>query len=265
MNSLDNFTRLHTRNLSYSYGKKSILSELSVTIPDGKITALIGPNGSGKSTLLKNLARVLWPCSGSVMLDGKQIHQTSTKAVARQIALLPQGPQTPDELTVETLVGYGRYPYKSAFASLNHEDRQIITEAIETTGLSEYATCNINQLSGGQRQRAWIAMAIAQKTDILLLDEPTTFLDLSHQIEVLELLLKLNKQGATIVTVLHDLNQACRCADHLLVMNNGLIEAQGPPDDVMTEALLEDVFNVACRVIRDPVSDTPLCVPLKGF
>lgn len=256
-------TVLTTRNLTLAYDHAIIIHELNVEIPTHQITALIGSNGCGKSTLLKGLARLLKPQRGTVYLDGVAIAKRSTKEVAKRLGLLPQSPTAPEGLTVRELVAQGRYPHQSWHQQWSETDEHFTEQALALTGLAEMSDRPLDSLSGGQRQRAWIAMALAQNTEILLLDEPTTFLDLAHQIEVLDLLYDLNQtQGRTIVMVLHDLNQACRYADYLLAMQQGQIYAQGHPAAVMTEEMVQDVFGLESRIIRDPVAGTPMCVPI---
>lgn len=256
-------TALSTRKLTLAYDRTTIIRDLHVEIPAQQITALVGANGCGKSTLLKGLARLLKPQSGMVYLDGTAIFKLSTKAVAKQLGLLPQSPIAPEGLTVRELVAQGRYPHQSWLQQWSKEDEQFTEQALAITGMAELSDRPLDSLSGGQRQRAWIAMALAQNTEILLLDEPTTFLDLAHQIEVLDLLYDLNQlQGRTIVMVLHDLNQACRYADYLVVMRQGHIYAQGSPKQVMTEEMVQQVFGLDCRIIADPVVGTPMCVPM---
>ncbi|MBD2438443.1 ABC transporter ATP-binding protein [Nostoc sp. FACHB-110] len=258
---------LSTKNLSLAYDGVSIIHSLNLAIPAGKVSALVGANGCGKSTLLRGLARLLKPYGGTVYLDGQSIFNLATKEVAQQLGILPQSPVAPEGLTVRDLVAQGRYPYQNWLQQWSGKDERIVKQALLTTDLLELADRGLDTLSGGQRQRAWIAMALAQDTDILLLDEPTTFLDLSHQIEVLDLLYELNQhQGRTIVMVLHDLNQACRYADYLVAVKKGKIYTAGDPNQVMTEEMVLDVFGLECRVIPDPVVGTPMCVPigLKG-
>jgi iron complex transport system ATP-binding protein len=253
---------LHADQLSLAYDGVSIIEQLNFEAPPGKITALVGPNGCGKSTLLRGLARLLKPKSGTVCLDGKAIHSLPTKQVAQQIGLLPQSPVAPSGLTVYELVAQGRYPHQSWFQQWSEEDARCTQEALEITNLTALADRPLDTLSGGQRQRAWIAMALAQETEILLLDEPTTFLDLAYQLEVLDLLHDLNMRGRTIIMVLHDLNQACRYAHHIVAMRSGKIVAQGAPQEVMTCELLKEVFQLNCQIVSDPISGTPLCVPI---
>jgi iron complex transport system ATP-binding protein len=255
---------LATQNLSLAYESKTIIKDLTLTIPTGQVTALVGANGCGKSTLLRGLARLLKPTQGIVYLDGKSIAQRATKAVAQQLGLLPQSPTAPEGLTVRELVAQGRYPYQNWRQQWSSQDESFVRQALETTHLTELSDRPLDTLSGGQRQRAWIAMALAQDTEILLLDEPTTFLDLAHQVEVLDLLYHLNQQqGRTIVMVLHDLNQACRYADYLVAVRDGKIFAADAPQAVVTEAFVQAVFNLDCRIITDPIAGTPMCIPIS--
>ncbi len=257
-------TVLTTRKLTLAYDRTPIIQALNVDIPARQMTALVGSNGCGKSTLLKGLARLLKPKSGTVYLDGVAIAKRSTKDVAKRLGLLPQSPVAPEGLTVRELVAQGRYPHQSWLQQWSETDEYFTEQALAITGMTEIGDRPLDSLSGGQRQRAWIAMALSQNTEILLLDEPTTFLDLAHQIEVLDLLYDLNRtQGRTIVMVLHDLNQACRYADYLIAMQQGQIYAQGHPDEVMTEAMVKDVFGLESRIVRDPVTGTPLCIPIS--
>lgn len=254
---------LTTRKLTLAYDQTIIIEELDLAIPMGKITALVGPNGCGKSTLLKGLGRLIKPRSGVVYLDGQSIAQQSTKAIARQLGLLPQSPVAPEGLTVRELAAQGRYPYQNWLQQWSKADELAVEQALAITEMIELGNRSLETLSGGQRQRAWIAMTLAQDTDILLLDEPTTFLDLAHQIEVLDLLYELNQtQGRTIVMVLHDLNHACRYADYLIAMQDSSIYTQGAPTEVMTERMMRDVFGIDSRIINDPVAGTPLCIPM---
>lgn len=256
--------RLETKNLTLSYGRTPIINDLYLGIPAEKITTLVGPNGCGKSTLLRGLARLLKPQRGVVYLDGSDISKRSTKAVAKRLGILPQSAIAPEGLTVQDLVAQGRYPYQNWFQQWSQEDETMVSWALELSGMTEFAERPLDQLSGGQRQRAWAAMALAQNTEILLLDEPTTFLDLAHQIEILDLLTELNKtQSRTIVMVLHDLNQAARYADHLVVIQQGEIYDQGTPEHVMTETMVSQVFGVNSRIVPDPVLGTPMCIPLS--
>ncbi|MFF2483886.1 ABC transporter ATP-binding protein [Paenibacillus sp. NPDC058071] len=254
--------RLTTSNLDIAYDDRLIVQNLNVAIPQGKITALVGSNGSGKSTILKTMARLMNPAKGSVLLDGKSIHKQSTKEVAKQLAILPQNPTAPDGLTVSELVAYGRFPYQKGFGSMSKEDRQIVQWAIDATGMAEFAERPVDQLSGGQRQRAWIAMALAQETDILFLDEPTTFLDMAHQLEVLQLLQKLNElNNRTIVMVVHDLNHATRYAHHMIAIKKGTVVGEGSPVEVTTPEIIREVFNIEADIVPDPRTGVPLCLP----
>lgn len=255
---------LTTRNLTLAYENTTIVRDLTLAIPAGQITVLVGANGCGKSTLLRGLARLLKPTQGAVYLDGRSIAQRSTKSVAQQLGLLPQSPVAPEGLTVRDLVSQGRYPYQNWLQQWSSQDEKYVQQALEITDLVELGDRPLDTLSGGQRQRAWIAMTLAQNTQILLLDEPTTFLDLAHQIEVLDLLHDLNQQqGRTIVIVLHDLNQACRYADHLIAIKAGQIFAAGQPKAVITEDTVKEVFNLQCRVYPDPITGTPMCIPIS--
>ena len=255
--------RLSTRKLALAYDGVPIIKSLDLEIPIEKITTLVGPNGCGKSTLLRGLARLLKPRAGGVYLDSADIFKLSTKALAKRLGILPQGPVAPEGLTVRDLVAQGRYPYQNWLQQWSKDDEYFVEKALATTGMIQLAERSLDTLSGGQRQRAWIAMALAQDTPILLLDEPTTFLDLAHQVEVLDLLFELNRsEGRTIVMVLHDLNQACRYADYLVAMRQGQIVDQGVPEQVMTEAMVREVFELECRIVPDPVVGTPMCVPI---
>ncbi|MFD0961052.1 ABC transporter ATP-binding protein [Paenibacillus chungangensis] len=254
--------RLQTSGLDIGYDDRMIVQDLNVAIPQGKITALVGANGSGKSTILKTMARIINPAKGSVLLDGRSIHKQSTKEVAKQLAILPQNPTAPDGLTVAELVSYGRFPYQKGFGSMSKEDRKVVQWAIEATGMTEFADRAVDQLSGGQRQRAWIAMALAQETDILFLDEPTTFLDMAHQLEVLHLLQKLNEiNNRTVVMVVHDLNHATRYAHHMVAIKSGTVKAEGSPIEVVTPETMREVFNIEADIVPDPRTGVPLCLP----
>ncbi|OPH59471.1 iron-dicitrate transporter ATP-binding subunit [Paenibacillus ferrarius] len=256
--------RLVADKLNISYGEHLIVENLNLSIPTGKITALVGANGSGKSTILKSMARIMKPQRGTVLLDGKSIHSQSTKEVAKQLAILPQNPIAPEGLTVAELVGYGRFPHQRAMGSLSKEDNQIIEWAIEVTGLMPFADRPVDQLSGGQRQRAWIAMALAQQTDLLFLDEPTTFLDMAHQLEVLKLLEGLNReQGRTIIMVVHDLNHATRYAQHVVAIQAGKVMREGTPAEVVTSETLREIFNVEADIVPDPRTGVPICIPYE--
>ncbi|MCV4234583.1 ABC transporter ATP-binding protein [Virgibacillus sp. LDC1] len=253
---------LEAKGLGLSYGGDFIFENLDLTVPIGKITVFIGSNGCGKSTLLRSMARLLKPQRGSVVLNGADIASLSTKDVARKLAILPQGPTAPEGLTVMQLVKQGRYPYQSWLRQWSREDEEAVTAALTSTGLTELADRTVDSLSGGQRQRAWIAMTLAQETPLILLDEPTTYLDLTHQIEVLDLLYELNVQEQrTIVMVLHDINLACRYADHIVAIRDGSIKAEGKPGDIIDSELMQTVFQLPCEIIPDPLYGTPMCVP----
>lgn len=253
---------METRNLSLAYDSQVIIEKLSTTITTGEITALVGPNGCGKSTLLRGLARLLKPQTGEVLLDGKAIHSLPTKELAKQLGILPQGPTAPEGLTVYELVAQGRYPHQGFFQQWTLEDERVTQEAIAITNMIEFADRPLDTLSGGQRQRAWIAMTLAQKTPILLLDEPTTYLDIGYQLEVMELIEQLNQERAmTILLVLHDLNQAARYSQRMIVLNQGVVVADGPPQAVLTQQLLASVFKVRANIVTDPDSGSPVCLP----
>lgn len=255
--------RLEAQNLSLAYENTSIIRNLNITIPAQKTTVLVGANGCGKSTLLRGLARLLKPKVGKVYLDGKAISQLKAKTLAKKLGMLPQSPIAPEGLTVRDLVAMGRYPYQSWLQQWSIEDEAKVAEALEITTTTELADRPLDSLSGGQKQRAWIAMILAQDTDILLLDEPTTFLDLSHQVELLDLLDELQEnKGKTIVMVLHDLNLACRYGDFLVAVQQGKVYAMGTPERVMTEEMLRDVFNLESRIVLDPLANTPMCIPI---
>ncbi|MDY7102451.1 MAG: ABC transporter ATP-binding protein [Actinomycetota bacterium] len=254
---------LSAQGLRLAYDSTDIVKDLTVAVPDGKITVIVGANACGKSTLIRGMARLLKPRSGSVFLDGRDIQRLATKDVAGRLGILPQAPVAPEGITVSDLVSRGRYPHQRWFRPWSHEDEEAVSRAMVATATVDLANRNVDELSGGQRQRVWIAMALAQETDILLLDEPTTYLDLAHQVEVLDLLLDLNhERSTTIVLVLHDLNQACRYADHLVAMRDGRIVAEGRPADVVNEDLVGEVFSLSCQVIPCPVSGTPMVVPI---
>lgn len=259
-------TALETKQLTLSYGDAAIIENLNMRVPKGQITVFIGSNGSGKSTLLRSMARLLKPKNGQLLLDGRAIAEMSTKEVARQLAILPQGPVAPEGLTVLQLVKQGRYPYQNWLKQWSQEDEKMVREAMRATGMEALADRTVDSLSGGQRQRAWIAMTLAQGTQTILLDEPTTFLDLTHQIEVLDLLFELNeKEQRTIVMVLHDINLACRYAHHIVAVKDKTVYASGKPEEVVNDRLIRDVFEMNCRITQDPVFGTPLVIPLgKG-
>ncbi|MDH6281067.1 ABC transporter ATP-binding protein [Prescottella agglutinans] len=255
--------RLVADNLTLGYGDRVIVEGLDVEIPTGVITTVIGPNGCGKSTMLRALGRLLKPRAGTVLLDGKAIGTMRTKDVARTLGMLPQSPVAPEGLTVADLVARGRHPHQSWIRQWSSDDEGEVARALALTGVADLADRPVDQLSGGQRQRAWISMALAQGTDILLLDEPTTYLDLSHSVEVLDLVDRMHEEmGRTVIMVLHDLNLAVRYSDHLIVMSQGRIVASGSPQDVISSELLDEVFGLEAAVIDDPVSDRPLIVPI---
>lgn len=248
--------------LSLSYGGATIIDRLNLHIPKGSITILIGSNGCGKSTLLSSFARLLKPDQGSILLNGHSIARMSTKEVARQMAVLPQSPVLPEGLTVMQLVRLGRYPYQNMFRQWSEEDELKVLQALRLTHLESLADRPVDSLSGGQRQRAWIAMALAQDTDTLLLDEPTTYLDMAHQIEILDLLYELNcSEQRTIVMVLHDLNLACRYAHHIVAIHNKGVHSQGAPEDVITKRMIREVFGMECEIGTDMLFGTPVCIP----
>jgi iron complex transport system ATP-binding protein len=262
-NSQFGSVRLHADTVTLRYDERTVSRDLSVAVPDGSFTVIVGPNACGKSTLLRALSRLLTPSSGQVILDGKSITDIPAKDVARRLGLLPQSSIAPDGITVADLVGRGRYPHQSFFRQWSKADEEAVIAAIEATRVTDLSSRLVDELSGGQQQRVWIAMVLAQETPILLLDEPTTFLDIAHQIELMDLLADLNGQGRTVVAVLHDLNHACRYASHLIAMKDGAIVAEGRPSAIVTEKLVEDVFGLSSVIIPDPVSSTPLIVP-KG-
>lgn len=256
-------TTLSAEHLSLSYGSTQILNDINLVIPEGKISVIIGSNGCGKSTILRSLARLLTPQEGIVYLDGKAIQQQSSKEIAKKLAILPQGPEAPEDITVKDLCYYGRHPHKGLLSRQTPEDDAIVNRALIATKMTDFVDRTLDELSGGQRQRAWISMALAQDTDLLLLDEPTTYLDLAHQIEILELLRSLNvTHGRTIVMVLHDLNQAAQYADHLISIVKGKIYQEGPPEKVFTKSMIREAFGLDCCIIENPVDQTPLCIPI---
>lgn len=258
---------LRAKDLTLKYDQRCVVDGLTADIPEGKVTMIVGANACGKSTLLRGLSRLLKPAGGTVTLDGKDIHSRPARELARTLGLLPQHPTAPDGIAVRDLVGRGRYPHQGFFRSWSPGDSShhdlAVQRALEATETLELAERNVDELSGGQRQRVWIAMALAQETEVLLLDEPTTYLDLAHQVEVLDLVTDLNrKRGTTVAIVLHDLNLAARYADHIIAMKNGAVVALGDPSAVVTEELVRSVFGLESRVIPDPVSGTPLIIPI---
>ncbi|PXV91601.1 iron complex transport system ATP-binding protein [Lachnotalea glycerini] len=251
-------------SLVAGYDKKIIVNNIDIIIPKNKISVIIGANACGKSTLLKTMARLIKPVSGEVILDGKQISEIAPKQLARKLGLLPQSPVVPEGITVSDLVSRGRFPYQSFLKGMGKKDYEAVKEALDIMGITELANRSVDELSGGQRQRVWIAMALAQQTDILLLDEPTTFLDITYQVEILDLLTDLNqKRGTTIVMVLHDINLSARYADYIFAVKKGELISQGTPFEVITEEQMKQVFELDCAVIKDPVSGSPFIVP-KG-
>ncbi|MFI9204869.1 ABC transporter ATP-binding protein [Streptomyces sp. NPDC053048] len=258
--------RLSARDLTLSYEERTIVEGLDLDVPDGEITVVVGPNACGKSTLLRALGRLLKPTRGSVLLDGAELARIPTRTIARSLGLLPQTPVAPEAITVADLVARGRQPHQRWWQQWSEEDEQAVAEAMARTDVAELADRAVDELSGGQRQRVWIAMALAQQTDLLLLDEPTTYLDISHQVEVLDLCRRLNRErGRTVVAVLHDLNQAARYADHLVAMKAGRIVARGRPSEVVTAELVREVFGLESVVVPDPVTGGPLVVPGKPW
>ncbi|MBQ4782583.1 Fe(3+) dicitrate ABC transporter ATP-binding protein FecE [Pectobacterium versatile] len=251
---------LTTQNLTAGYGDKRILDGLSLSLPAGKITALLGPNGCGKSTLLKCFAKLLTPESGTIQLNGKSLSMFSARQLSRHLALLPQQHLTPEGITVRDMVAYGRSPWLSLWGRLSPDDRQRVQLAMEKTHIVDLADKRLTDLSGGQRQRAFLAMLLAQDTPVVLLDEPTTYLDINHQVELMKLLRELNQAGKTVVTVLHDLNQASRYCDHLVMLADGRVMAEGSPHEVMKPELLQRVFSIDAEIHAEPVSGQPMCV-----
>lgn len=255
-------SRLSGEALTVGYDDANILENVDFQVPEGEVTILVGPNGSGKSTLLKTLARILSPRSGQVILDGQDIHRSKTREVAKKLGLLPQGPIAPEGLTVRELVGQGRFPHQSLLRQWSSEDERAVNAAMETARVLEFADRPVDGLSGGQRQRCWIAMVLAQETDLILLDEPTTFLDLKVQVDLMDMLVRLaHDTGRTLVVVLHELNLAAAYADTLVMLRQGQIEQSGTPETVFNSANLKAVFDLDAHVIRDPHSQRLLCVP----
>jgi ABC-type cobalamin/Fe3+-siderophores transport system ATPase subunit len=257
--------RLQAQGVDLAYDERIIAKNLTLTIPDGKVSVLIGPNGSGKSTALRSLARLLPPRKGSVILDGKSIHEVPTKEVARTLAILPQVMLTPESISVEDLVWFGRHPHRTSLKMPSETDREAVEWALRVTRTAELREQHVDQLSGGQRQRVWIALCLAQGTDLILLDEPTTYLDVAYQLEVLDLLAELNQeQGKTVAMVLHDFNMAAEYGDHIFVMKEGTLVTEGDPHEVFTRDTIFDVFGVQSQVSHHPVSGKPMCIPLRA-
>lgn len=255
--------KLEARGVSLAYDERLVVEDLTISIPAGQVTVIVGANACGKSTLLRGLARLLRPRGGAVLLDGADIHKQPTRSVATRVGILPQQPVAPEGITVADLVARGRHPHQRWLRQFSGSDDAAVEAALVATGTADLADRCVDELSGGQRQRVWIALALAQDTPLLLLDEPTTFLDLAHQVEVLDLLGRLNREeGRTIVAVLHDLNMACRYADHLVAMRDGTIVAEGAPGDIVTAELVRSVFALDARVIEDPLAGTPLVLPV---
>lgn len=255
--------KIASKSVDIAYGQRRVVEGLDLAIPQQRFTALIGPNGSGKSTILRTFAALMKPSHGSILLDGRDLTDLSTREVARKVGVLLQGPVAPEGLTVGDLVRLGRYPHRSLFSRWTAEDQAAVDEAVLLTGTTDLADRALDSLSGGQRQRAWIAMTLVQQGEAILLDEPTTYLDLEHQIELMNLITTLvQEHGKTVVAVLHDINQAARYAQHIVVLKNGKITAAGKPEAVISAETIADVFKVKTVVIRDPVAGTPLCIPL---
>ncbi|MEU1308860.1 ABC transporter ATP-binding protein [Streptomyces cinnamoneus] len=259
-------SRLAARGLTLSYEDRIVVDGLDLEIPDGEVTVVVGPNACGKSTLLRALGRLLKPARGAVFLDGEELDRLPTRRIAQSLGLLPQTPVAPEAITVADLVARGRQPHQRWWQQWSEADERAVTDAMARTDVTSLAGRPVDELSGGQRQRVWIAMALAQETDLLLLDEPTTYLDISHQVEVLDLVRRLNhERGRTVVAVLHDLNQAARYADHIVAMKAGRVVSAGRPAEVVTAELVHEVFGLACVVVPDPVTGGPLVVPGKPW
>lgn len=261
-NPRDPGARLRAENATYGYDRRVISEHLSVEIPDESFTVIVGPNACGKSTLLRALSRLLSPSDGRIVLDGRELASFAPKEMAKRLGLLPQSSRAPDGIVVADLVARGRYPHHGLIRHWTDADEQAVLDALAATGVTDLSTRLVDELSGGQRQRVWVAMVLAQQTSLMLLDEPTTFLDIAHQIELLELFTDLHAKGNTVVAVLHDLNQAARYGTHLIAMQDGAIVAEGPPRSIVTEELVTEVFGLPCRVTPDPVSGAPMITPL---
>ncbi len=261
MKGRDVTSRLSARSVSLGYGDRTVVEGLDLDVPDGELTVIIGPNACGKSTLLRALARLLAPGAGTVELDGRDLRERPTRRLAREIGLLPQSPVAPEGIGVFELVARGRYPHQRLFGSWTREDQRAVAEAMAATGVTDLGDRRVAELSGGQRQRVWIAMALAQETPILLLDEPTTYLDIAHQVEVLELIRELRDGGRTVVAVLHEINHAARYATHVVAMRDGRIVRRGTPHEIITAELVREVFDLEAKVITDPDTGTPVVLP----
>ncbi|MEO3785783.1 ABC transporter ATP-binding protein [Actinocorallia sp. B10E7] len=253
--------RLSARDLTLAYGDRVISTRLTLDVPDGAFTAIVGANACGKSTLLRSFVRLLSPAAGTVTFDGRDVSRTRPKELARSIGFLPQSADAPENILVRQLVARGRYPHQTFLATWSAEDEHAVTEALKAADVTDLADRRVEDLSGGQRQRVWVAMALAQQTPYLLLDEPTTYLDITHQYQLLSLFARLRDEGRTVIAVLHDINQACRYADHLIAMKSGAVVAEGPPADIVTAPLIERVFDLPCLVVPDPATGTPMIVP----
>ncbi|RSL31673.1 ABC transporter ATP-binding protein [Salibacterium salarium] len=254
-------SNLSTEHIAVAYNDHTIIEDMNIDVPDGMVTSIIGPNGCGKSTLLKAMSRIMKPTKGAVYLNGRSIHEMKTKEVAKEMAILAQSPDIPQTLTVTQLVSFGRYPHRRGTGRMTTHDKEAVEQAIIDTGMEEFKDRSLDALSGGQRQRAWIAMALAQETEVMLLDEPTTYLDMAHQLEILELLQELNKkENRTIVMVLHDLNHAARFSDHLIAMKAGEAQDIGHPSEVISKPVLRRVFGIDAHVVPDPRTGKPLCM-----
>ncbi|GAA0962058.1 ABC transporter ATP-binding protein [Actinocorallia libanotica] len=254
-------SRLSARNLTLAYGDRVISTALTFDVPDGAFTAVVGANACGKSTLLRSFVRLLSPAEGAVLFDGQDVARTRPKALARKIGFLPQSADAPENILVRQLVARGRYPHQSLLSTWSPDDERAVTEAMAAANVTDLADRRVEDLSGGQRQRVWVAMVLAQETSYLLLDEPTTYLDIAHQYQLLSLFARLRDEGRTVIAVLHDINQACRYADHLIAMKHGAIVAEGAPTDIVTAPLIEKVFDLPNLVVPDPVTRTPMIVP----